>query len=1003
MAADGEGEVELKGRFFALLKTALSACVKAVPEGIATPPTELPFGKLTGYVWNLKDIYKTENPEDALCLAFTLAVLKSLEETILEERLTNRQTEEVLKGLEVALGKESQLWRLVPEKFSLENLVNPGSEIYSSVTEVFLKSIKTQLADSKGFADRFAKRLKLNLLRVIERNGAKFGYLLRKLKVYEIEKYYREILNSFEEEAILGNEKGITLKDTYVEPEFGVYKECISGKGEGLLEVDKETVFENTECNDFLVFKEKNKRKLHPFIYSVLQGNCKDEEAFKARSPSTILVFGYSGGGKTSFCKKLISDYYNGTIDFGKSVYLLELKRLSNRKELINSPLEIIKKEIERNIKAEIEDFENLILVLDGLDEFCAKERIAKDSLNKLVEGIISASKNLNAKVVITSEHGIVDAKRLCEKFKDTLLILEIKRFGKSRQIELVKKYSFFYPEMKSYTEKLERAWANKDKLHHTIQLLSHPIFLSMALLAGIEIEQPLKRTSICEEFLRFTIERKLKKGHYNLSNLTPEILLALLKELAFLTFKSGTEALSLCLVERVSEKYGVDTGLLSCLPVNLRGEDSESLTVEFSHRSIREYATARYIYEKMLELIDKAKQSGYLRTDEEAISTIWKLFSHKQISESTRSYLKEVVDSGNLGERKELASRLKKLLPTLLEVDFMVEFDGSESHVSPYRPLYTFANFWIFAKMLTHEVSYIDELPHDFRQKFADLVRYLQSNPKTFVSAIPLDRTNLAGIDLSRTFLTHANLERANLKGANLEATDLSMANLLEANLEQATLQGATLCKVNLSKAILHRADLQSANLKEANLSEANLLMANLEGARLEKVNLHKANLAGVKLERANLQGANLTEANLWRASLRGADLWAADLSQAILREANLWRADLRGANLREADLQSANLWRADLRKASLRATNLLGANLWGADMWGANLREADLRGVDMWRADLRRVDLRDANLQEADLRGADLTEANIKSATGWSDALYDEEQKKLLGLSGK
>jgi uncharacterized protein YjbI with pentapeptide repeats len=70
---------------------------------------------------------------------------------------------------------------------------------------------------------------------------------------------------------------------------------------------------------------------------------------------------------------------------------------------------------------------------------------------------------------------------------------------------------------------------------------------------------------------------------------------------------------------------------------------------------------------------------------------------------------------------------------------------------------------------------------------------------------------------------------------------------------------------------------------------------------------------------------------------------------------------------------------------------------------MWGANLREADLRGVDMWRADLRRVDLRDANLQEADLRGADLTEANIKSATGWSDALYDEEQKKLLGLSGK
>ena len=120
--------------------------------------------------------------------------------------------------------------------------------------------------------------------------------------------------------------------------------------------------------------------------------------------------------------------------------------------------------------------------------------------------------------------------------------------------------------------------------------------------------------------------------------------------------------------------------------------------------------------------------------------------------------------------------------------------------------------------------------------------------------------------------------------------------------------------------------------DLESAYLRGANLVGANLDGANLVGAHLQSAVLRGAHLESALLRGARLGGADLQGADLRGADLRGADLENA-----NLVDADLRGAHLQSADLRGADLRGADLKGADLEGVKLAGAKLEGAKLEGA------------------------------------------------------------------
>jgi uncharacterized protein YjbI with pentapeptide repeats len=434
-----------------------------------------------------------------------------------------------------------------------------------------------------------------------------------------------------------------------------------------------------------------------------------------------------------------------------------------------------------------------------------------------------------------------------------------------------------------------------------------------MVVYSGIDIEnENLSKGKLYQklhkELVKYVIERRIKDGkteeiHKNLSNLKEETLHRVLQEVAFNIFKGnyeyliGEELKELPSIKEFCKELNIKVGELEkdertkeilkklmiafyfreVEPAEIKnGREINISAFEFYHKSIQEFLTAEYFYAELKKLIEKDLEDK--EEIKKTLDIIWELFSHKPISEEIRGYLREIIEEKDLEERKELAERLKKLFPILLEIDFVVKPDELESQKFPlYRPFYTFRNFWIFAKMLTSEISYTEELTSELKERFADFIRYVQSGSKTFISMIPLN-----GEELKETNLRGVNLFRAKLFGTN----------------------------TNLSGTIFFGAYLYQADLSEANLSSA------------------------------ELRGANLYGAKLYEASLLGARLFGTKLCRADLSRATLCRANLQGANLEKTDLS------------------------------------------------------------ETDLRGARLDIESVKKAKNWKYAIYDEEQKKLLGL---
>jgi uncharacterized protein YjbI with pentapeptide repeats len=208
-----------------------------------------------------------------------------------------------------------------------------------------------------------------------------------------------------------------------------------------------------------------------------------------------------------------------------------------------------------------------------------------------------------------------------------------------------------------------------------------------------------------------------------------------------------------------------------------------------------------------------------------------------------------------------------------------------------------------------------------------------------------PLERVDLAHLDLQQADLENGNFRRADLGGANLEGACLRKAVLASTNLREAYLARADLSGANLQKADLEGANLEGANLQDADLSRANLESANLEGANLNGARLASAQLELANLGRASLVGAALPKADLRESYLGGAKLLNAQLHTAQMEKANLEEADFTEADLREANLRGSYAARTDFSRALLENAAFHGATLNGADFSEADLRAAALR----------------------------------------------------------
>ncbi|MBK8442248.1 MAG: pentapeptide repeat-containing protein [Sphingobacteriales bacterium] len=894
------------------------------------PLSAFPFGKIISFA--IKHSAIIHDPEEAAKILFALAYTKTFEEAVsasdAEQVITFKDIEYQAQAQKAALKKipidlDTWDWDKIQEQDFIKSFCAPYfSELLqnSGIDEKTRKRIESFIQ----------KNLRYNIYNLLYEHETQYSELLKylnnpvqvvalerhKRKRYEAkwrEKYYEQVLE---------DPKGLRLADLYIEPRCGIFKHCCAQSKASENEFYKESF-------------QPAQEPLHELVYTLLQGKKPTWKASREMETArVILLLGYPGQGKSSFCKRLLHDILSEQQPLPQPLYFVPLRKISDISLLKNNPVAVFENFVQNVSQTDIKEtkIERAVLILDGLDELQMRHDLRHEDIAQLLLTLQTEAENRDLRLVLTSRYGYVDLEKLRQR---PIIVLQLTRLDKHQQIAWLQKYRYYHPEIALSEAHLEQYHADKKTFEHIRELIDQPILLHLiATLKEVPQGSNIKRADIYRLLFDQLTERKwAREGqieHLKAISNKKDLLRHSLQDLAFLMFKKRRdyllkseidaciqkgEAKSLKKLIVILSKEGITDGLQGLMTTfylhesEYSEQDKENYMVEFLHKSLQEYLAAEKIWRAIGEegfLDEKSSGDAVIDTPLKALETLQSIFADRPLTAEMLDYLKEIMAIAPQEKNELLAQRLAAYMPDCLKKQFLFAYRAEEEDEPLSRATAVFYGYISILNNLPIEAK--NYIPKENKQIYANLLR-------------------LCGIQKSGVLsLSHQDLSGADLRGADLRGADLSRADLSGADLRGADLRGA---------------DLRGADLMRAHLSLANLIGAKLSLANLIGANLIGANLIGANLSEANLSRANLSRANLSRAYLSRAYLSRADLSRADLREANLSLANLSGADLSGADLSDANLSGADLSDANLREVNLSDADLSGAKVERADWLE--------------------------------------------------------------
>lgn len=624
--------------------------------------------------------------------------------------------------------------------------------------------------------------IKLNYFEVLDQNSsvlnkylnhAKSNLGIEKKELFRKNKYKNRIANEYFE-VVLGDENGLTLNDLYIEPYFRVHKNCFKN--------DDKRLKEEFRADKYIDIEDES---IHNFVNDILKN--KNKHNLDLKDVNTIFIAGQPGQGKSSFTKRFIYDMVENKTSLAKDVILIKLKNIKEPNDLKNKSFKEIVKE---NTRLEIDNLDDYIVVLDGLDELAMKTGLSTSDIELICQKFSRESTT----IIITTRHGYLNFDTLNE---DNIAVVELKELDKTQQLSWLEKYKITYPTIKLSSEIIEKFHKNEDK--HILELINQPILLHMIAKMDIENIEELNKTTLYSEFFEILIKRKWEKDAHTLSKLKgveqeeySRVLKNMLKELAFYIFNSEFEYIQKYEFEKLesvqelqlllSEKNNNET-----LKSNLKGvmvsfyfkevkkdeedfnpeEKNEHYAIEFLHKSLMEYMVASYIYDYLKDNFLETKRSSgkYIIDDgKDALEELWYLFHKKIISDEVTNNLIEIIKEKEQSINDELAKRFDVFLPYFIEKDFLYESNvGNNNPIEKAKN--TFYGFW----QVICNIDDKNHMPKDEslkRKIFNQLI-------KTYIQSF-----NLINMDLSNLFIFQINLYfiedmtllfKINLKNAEL------------------------------------------------------------------------------------------------------------------------------------------------------------------------------------------------------------------------------------------
>ena len=364
-----------------------------------------------------------------------------------------------------------------------------------------------------------------------------------------------------------------------------------------------------------------------------------------------------------------------------------------------------------------------------------------------------------------------------------------------------------------------------------------------------IEFTANTNLNEIYADLLEAVYERKYEQhGYLPLENINIDEFIGILEEIALSCWHGNGRTTTIKEIESHCEHSGLSqvlenfqdsfeqdskgciTRLLAAFYFRESGgiRDKDK-TFEFTHKSFREYLTAKRIIEEVRNIHEEleARRKHFLKgcNETEALVRWAKLCGLSPMDEYLFSFVWHEIELEYAKDPK-LVADWQQMLCRLIE--------GMLANGMPMESLKPRPNFQEEQRQSRNAEESLLAVLNACARTTKEVSNIKWHSPEAFGSWFAGLQPQRKGAENTLAFQC--------LSWLNLNNCILHIRDFYHANLQSAKLQGA-----ELQRAILERAKLQGANLERANLQGANLRGADLEGANLKETILEGKNIAKI------------------------------------------------------------------------------------------------------------------------------------------------------------
>ncbi|HRH49158.1 MAG TPA: SMEK domain-containing protein [Panacibacter sp.] len=728
------------------------------------------------------------------------------------------------------------------------NLLISEEKIKDKSELPFQLDISKNILDKK---DLYKKLYSENNLEKIKKVEKILSNQFSKIEEKENLSSYFEKIKNFFYDIVMDDENGLTLDQIFVDPSFSIY--ASSFKRDDLRIKNKTKNFLHVD----------DRYKLLEFINDIFSNNNFLELSQTYR---LILLLGYPGQGKSSFCKKFLNDYILTNKVQDQNVFYFSLRNIRQIRDFIFNPLNTLYEEACLYTDQHLDrlNFYKATLVLDGLDELYMRENLKLEEIDRLCKDLsVLIEQNSDLNIIVTSRYGYVDLEKL---YREKICIIQLAPLRLSEQTEWLNKYSAYHPETWLTNAKL-KIFNTESKYKHIKELIEQPLLLHMVASIREEIDASTNRAKIYSQLFTELIERKYSKdGQLEIfQKVRQEDLRELIREIAFAIFQTGNEfitkyeLLKLNAVERFSQLFPEEN-----LRASIKGimisfyfkevekttdsdiNDKSNYAIEFLHKSLREYLTAEKIYTTLKsEFLDKRINGKYIVDDPKtSAEIIFNLFTKQDLTPEILTHLNGIITNDEEIIKKELVERLLNHLDDFVANDFLLEYkynDGDFPIKAGLRCLYS---YWYTVSILGLSRNYFKK--EKTQRRFCELLSMLGNNYEM----------SLTELDFSYQDFEKYEIQGANFSYCNFYKTKLPTlfkCSFYECNFEE------TEYPYFIESVHLNKCYLKNLKFKDCLYANIRISHSNIESISFERIKLYQFKI----LDSANREKSKLKSLN--------------------------------------------------------------------------------------------------------------------------------------------